>query len=91
MTVKSSISLTDSQDTFVRELVRQGRYPSASAVLQQGLELLRQRTEAEALETEALRAVLESRRAGEFVPAEEMGERVEAMAAGKRRGHGLEG
>ena len=90
MTVKSSISLTDQQDAFVRELVREGRYPSASAVLQQGLELLRQKTEAEAVEVEALRMLIDRRRAGAFVTAEEMGRRLDARLAGKRREHGLD-
>ena len=36
MTVKSSISLTDEQHSFARELVDAGRYSSVSAVLQQG-------------------------------------------------------
>ena len=38
MTVKTSISLTDSQEAFARNLVERGRYPSLSAVLQHGLE-----------------------------------------------------
>lgn len=45
MSVKSSISLTDQQDAFARSLVESGRYSSMSSVLQQGLELLRQKTE----------------------------------------------
>ena len=43
MTVKSSISLTDEQHSFAKELVEAGRYSSLSAVLQQGIDLLRQR------------------------------------------------
>ena len=39
MTVKSSISLTDEQDAFARQLVEKGRFPSVSAALQQGVEL----------------------------------------------------
>lgn len=58
MTVKSSISLTDAQDAFVRRLVAEGRYSSVSAVLQQGLELLRRDTD----KTDALRLLLEQRR-----------------------------
>ena len=46
MTVKSSISLTDEQHAFARELVSAGRYPSISAVVAQGIELLKARTEA---------------------------------------------
>ncbi len=89
MTVKSSISLTDSQDAFVRELVEQGRYSSVSAVLQQGLELLRQRTDSEALEVAALREVLAARREGEFVSGATMTGRITDIANRKRRAHGV--
>ena len=53
VTVKSSGSLTDEQHAFARALVEAGRYSSLSAVLQQGVDLLRQRLDAEALETAA--------------------------------------
>lgn len=89
MTVKSSISLTDSQDAFARELVEQGRYPSVSAVLQQGLELLRLRTEGEELEIAALRKLIVARREGEFVSGPAMKDRISAIADRKRRAHGL--
>lgn len=89
MTVKFSISLTDSQDTFARELVEQGRYSSVSSVLQQGLELLRQRTESEELETAALRQLLRARQEGPFVSAGEMKDRISAIADRKRRDYGL--
>ncbi len=89
MTVKSSISLTDSQDAFARELVDQGRYPSVSAVLQQGLELLRLRTEGEELEVEALRKLLGARREGAFVSGATMKGRIAAIADKKRRAHGV--
>jgi antitoxin ParD1/3/4 len=88
MTVKSSISLTDSQDAFVRSLVEQGRYPSASAVLQQGLELLRLKTEGEEIEVEALRDLLGERREGAFVSGSTMKGRIAAVADKKRRAHG---
>jgi antitoxin ParD1/3/4 len=85
MTVKSSISLTDEQDAFVRSLVAAGRYPSASAVLQQGVDLLRRQVEADEADTEALRAILRERLEGEFVSGEEIRDRVEALIARKRR------
>ncbi|BCH34100.1 hypothetical protein MesoLjLc_60300 [Mesorhizobium sp. L-8-10] len=88
MTVKSSISLTDSQDAFARELVEQGRYPSVSAVLQQGLELLRLRTEGEELEVAALRKLVKARREGEFVSGATMKDRISAIANRKRAAHG---
>ena len=89
MSVKASISLTETQDAFARDLVRQGRYPSLSAVLQQGLELLREQTEAKDLETEALRALIMERRDGPFVDMSESRARTRAMLAGKKAQHGL--
>jgi antitoxin ParD1/3/4 len=91
MTVKSSISLTDQQDAYARTLVDEGRYPSLSAVIQQGLDLLRQKTEAEEAEVQALRALVEQRRAGGFVSTDAMRTRVAGMLKRKRREHGLEG
>ncbi|WRH62591.1 MAG: type II toxin-antitoxin system ParD family antitoxin [Fuscovulum sp.] len=75
MTVKSSISLTDAQDAFVRRLVAEGRYSSVSAVLQQGLELLRRDSEA----TDALRTLLQQRQSEPSISAEEMKRYVDAM------------
>ena len=85
MTAKTSISLTDSQEAFARELVERGRYPSLSAVLQHGLELLRTQHESEALETAALRALLEERERGPFIGMKESGKRVERMIAARRK------
>ena len=89
MTVKSSISLTDEQHAFARALVETGRYPSLSAVLQQGVDLLRRRMDTEELETAALRELLSRRRDGAFIGTHEMDARLGAMVAGKRRAHGL--
>jgi antitoxin ParD1/3/4 len=85
MSVKSSISLTEQQDAFARSLVESGQYSSLSSVLQQGLELLRQKTELESLETQALRHLLKQRLDGPTVSASEMESRVEAMIEQKRR------
>ena len=89
LTVKSSISLTDEQHAFAKALVEAGRYSSLSAVLQQGVDLLRQRMDAEELETAALRELLSRRRGGAFVDAERMDARLAGMVADKRRAHGL--
>jgi antitoxin ParD1/3/4 len=83
MSVKASISLTEAQEAFARELVAAGRYPSLSAVLQQGLELLRQHTEAREVETAALRTLLEERRQGRFIGLSEGRKRTRAMLARK--------
>lgn len=71
MTVKSSVSLTDSQAAFARALVEEGRYSSLSAVLQRGLEMLRDEREAKDAATGALRAFFEERAKGPFVSAAE--------------------
>ena len=85
MSVKSSISLTEQQDAFARSLVESGRYSSMSSVLQQGLELLRQKTETESVETAALRELIQRRLNGPRISATEMESRVEAMVERKRR------
>lgn len=90
MSVKSSISLTDQQDAFARSLVDNGRYSSLSSVLQQGLELLRQKTEAEAAETEGLRTLIRRRLEGPKVAAANMEDHVEDMIERKRRALSVE-
>ena len=87
--MKSSVSLTDEQYAFARTLVDTGRYSSVSAVLQQGLDLLRGRLDGEELERAALRELLARRRAREFIPAEEMDSRLSRAIVAKRRSHGL--
>lgn len=81
--VKFSISLTDEQHAFASALVDAGRYASVSAVVQQGIEQLRQRLDVEDLERRALYEILSRRRSGEFVGAEEMDERLRRMFADK--------
>lgn len=86
MSVKSSISLSESQDAFARDLVASGRYPSMSAVLQQGLELLKERAEREALEQDALRELLARRRAEPVLSTDEMQGRLAKMIDRNSRG-----
>lgn len=89
VSVKASVSISDHQEAFARTLVSKGRYASLSAVVQRGLELLREDTEAKDAELAALRALLEERSAGEFVTVEEGRARTDAMIASKRSAHGL--
>ena len=91
MTVKSSISLTDDQHSFAKTLVDAGRFPSVSAVLQQGVELLRRQLEDEALERAALAAVLTQRRGGNFVSGAKLDDRLARMLAQKRPTHEIRG
>ncbi|HWJ86817.1 MAG TPA: type II toxin-antitoxin system ParD family antitoxin [Pelagibacterium sp.] len=89
MSVKSSISLTDQQDAFIRHLVENGHYPSVSAALQHGVELLRQKTRGEETGIEALRLLIEERRQGQFVPGDAMKTAITDIASHKRRLHGV--
>ena len=90
MTVKSSISLTDKQHSFAKELVEAGRYSSVSAVLQQGIDLLRQRMLDESLQMTALKALLDRRAAGAFVSDAQMDKSIARIIAEKRRAHAVQ-
>lgn len=67
MTIKSSISLRDDQHAFAKTLVEGGRFASVSAVVQQGLDLLRQQDADAQADRAALRTLLAGRAAGPFV------------------------
>lgn len=89
MTVKASVSISEQQDAFVRGLVEQGGYPSVSAVIQQGLELLREQTEMKDGERALLKALLEERMKGGFLSIDESRSQTEALIDEKRRSLGL--
>lgn len=89
MSVKASVSISDQQDSFARRLVEEGRYASLSAVVQRGLELLRQETELKDAELAALRDLLAERGQGDFVSVEDGKDRTAAMIAAKKAGYGL--
>ncbi len=89
MSVKASVSITDQQDRFARQLVDEGRFSSLSAVFQRGIELLRQETELHDAELAALKTLLEERSKGPFISQEEGVKRTEAMIAAKKAAYGL--
>lgn len=80
MTIKSSISLRDDQHAFARSLVEGGRFASVSAVVQQGLDLLRQQDADAQADRAALRALLAERASGEFLS----GDALRAKLAARR-------
>lgn len=84
MTVKSSISLSNEHYAFAKAQVQDGRFASVSAVVQHGLDLLRQKAEDEWLDRTALRVLLEERQQGHFVSPEEMRRRVDALVASQQ-------
>lgn len=85
MTVKTSISLTDDQEAYARRLVESGQYPSLSAVLQRGLDMLRHDTEAREAELAALRSLIDQRRGESFVDLDEGEVETRAMLLRKRQ------
>ncbi len=89
MSVKASVSISDQQDSFARQLVEDGRFSSLSAVVQRGIELLRQETELHDAELAALKALLEERSKGPFISQEEGAKRTAAMIAAKKAAYGL--
>jgi antitoxin ParD1/3/4 len=89
MSVKASVSISEQQEAFARGLVGDGRYASLSAVVQRGLDLLREEIEAKEAERVALRALMRERADGPFVTLDEGRRDTEAMLAAKRRARGL--
>ena len=89
MSVKASVSISDQQDSFARKLVEEGRYSSLSAVVQRGLELVREETEIKDAELAALRALVDRRRRGKFLSEDESRQRIDAMIAAKKAQYGL--
>ena len=90
MTVKTSISLNDTQAEFARALVKQGEFSSLSAVAQHGIEMIRQRQKIEQADTDALKVLLQSRAEGPFMSAASFRDNVDQILSHKRRAHGLE-
>ncbi|KAA0689178.1 type II toxin-antitoxin system ParD family antitoxin [Neorhizobium sp. P12A] len=89
MSVKASISISDRQESFARKLVENGRFASLSAVVQHGLELVREETQLKEAELAALRNLLSDRQAGEFLTIEESQSRIEEMLSAKKAAYGL--
>ncbi len=68
MSVKASVSITEQQNAFARDLVAKGRYSSISAVVQQGIEMLREENDLKEIEFSALKTLLIERSKGPFTP-----------------------
>src|ERR1700761_7764914 len=85
MTAKTSISLTDNQEAYARGLVESGQYPSLSAVLQRGLEMLRRDNEMRDAELQGLRALIDQRRSGAFVDLDEGEAEARTMLERKKK------
>lgn len=89
MTVKASVSLSPQQAEFARKLVEDGHFPSLAAVVERGLDLVREETEMREEDVATLRSLVERRRQGRFLSEAESHERIEAMIAAKKAEYGL--
>ena len=74
--IKSSVSLREDQHAFAKALVEAGRFPSVSAVLQQGLDLLQQQDADTQADRAALQALLQQRAKGAFISADQLRAKV---------------
>lgn len=70
--IKSSVSLREDQHAFAKALVKAGRFPSVSAVLQQGLDLLQQQDADAQADRAALQVLLQQRANGSFISADQL-------------------
>lgn len=91
MAVKFSVSLTDAQHTFAKSLVETGRFASIDAVLQQGVDFLRQQMEDETQDRAALKLLLAQRQGSKTISGAKMDAHIRKLAARKRREHALRG
>ena len=70
-----SVSLTEAEEAYARELVAQGRYASLDAVIQRAVDLLRE---------QEMRELLARRREGDFISLDEGERRTQAMIARRK-------
>ena len=86
MSVKASVSISEQQDEYARKLVTEGRYSSLSAVVQRGLELVR---ELKSAELAALKQLLKDRANGPFLSMDEAREQTESLIEQKKKQYGV--
>lgn len=70
--IKGSVSLREDQHAFAKALLNVSRYPSVSAVLQQGLDLLQQQDADAQADRAALQVLLQQRANGPFVSGDQL-------------------
>ena len=89
MSVKASVSLSPQQEELARKLVEDGHFPNLTAVVERGLELVREETAMREEDQEALRALLLRRMEGPFLTEEESRVQIEEMIAEVKSSYGL--
>lgn len=89
MVVKASVSISEQQDEYARRLVEDGRYSSLSAVVQRGLELVREETEMKDAELSAMKALIAEREDGTFLSRKASRQHLEEIIAETKKSYGL--
>jgi antitoxin ParD1/3/4 len=79
----TSYSIGEHFEGLIDELIKSGRYSTASEVMREGLRLLEEREERRRIELEALRA--EIQKGFDSGPAEEIGDMFERIKAEGRK------
>jgi antitoxin ParD1/3/4 len=89
MAVKASVSISEQQEAFARQLVEDGRYADLSAVVEHGLELVREETEIAEADRATLRALIERRIDGKFLTTDESDRQIDSIIEENRKAYGL--
>ena len=89
MSESYSIQLTDHDEKLACRLIENGQFADLNAVVQRGMELVREENEMQPSDVEALKALLDQRRKGKFISNAEGRRRTERMLSRKKAEHGL--
>ncbi len=84
-----SIQLTERDEKFVFQLIKDGQFPNLSAIVRRGMELIREEKETQLTDIDALKALLDERCKGKFISNAEGRRRTEKMIKRNRAEHGL--
>lgn len=89
MSESYSIQLTDHDTKLAFRLIENGQFADLTAIVQRGMELVREENEMQPADIDALKSVLHRRRKGKFISNAEGRRRTERMLARKKAEHGL--
>ena len=89
MSESYSIQLTDHDAKLAFRLIENGQFADLNAIVQRGMELVREENEMQPPDVEGLKALLDRRRKGKFISNAEGRRRTERMLSRKKAEHGL--
>ena len=89
MSESYSIQLDDHDAKLACHLIENGQFADLHAIVQRGLELVREENEMQPPDVEGLKALLDRRRKGKFISNAEGRRRTERMLSRKKADQGL--